>query len=87
MHTEVTMLLIDKCGIYGLCRSPRALAQEGKGEGVAQCSNHTPWRHPWLSDPGNRPSRGSQRGVGKHVTDRPLNGVISCPFGKKPTAN
>lgn len=53
MHTEVTMLLIDKCGICGLCRSPRALAQEGKGKGVAQSSNHTPWRHPWLSGPGN----------------------------------
>ena len=83
MHTEVTMLLIDKCGICGLCRSPRALAQEGKGEGVAQCSNHTPWRHPWLSGPGNWAAEASGELENMWQTDL-FTGLFLAPLGKNP---
>lgn len=70
------MLLIDKLNYVG-CAGPVETSQRAKTEGVAQCANYTPLRHPWLSSLWNNSlSLWSQLPVEKLARKRALLGLF-----------
>lgn len=80
-QTDVKMLLTDKLGYTGCARAVET-TQRAKGKGVAQCSNYTPLRHPWLSSLWNSLSCWSQLPVKKLARKRAFVELFPAPSTK-----